>query len=308
MVAIANLDIVITSCTSIAHIAAGMGKETWVLVPVLPYHTWTYKSPENRSSPYYDNVRLFRQTTKSKWNDTFQVLYKELEEKFNLQHVEQPDEDRITKRLNMGCGLKKIEGCVNVDINPNVKPDQVVDFNKFPWPFADNEFDHIVAKDILEHLGDTSNDFIKVIKEMYRISHNGAIWEVQAPHWRCDTAIDDPDHKRLITMGMFNLFNKNKLFDKLSKGGSDSPLAFEHDVDIEICDMQFDYIEVWANRLRNKEMTPEEMDHALNHFNNVADSVKYLIQIHKPGRIDFSEYQKLVDSKMQDPIKLTNQG
>jgi ubiquinone/menaquinone biosynthesis C-methylase UbiE len=306
MAAISNLDIVITSCTSIAHIAAGMGKETWVLVPILPYHTWTFGSPENRGSPYYNCVRLFRQTEKSKWNDTFQSLYKELEEKFNLQHVEHPDEDRIPKRLNLGCGLKKIEGFVNVDISPTVKPDQIVDLNKFPWPFADNEFDHIVAKDILEHLGDTSSDFIKAIKEMYRISHNGAIWEVQAPHWRCDIAIDDPDHKRLITMGMFNLFNKRMILEKLRDGGSDSALAFDHDVDIEIADMQFEYTKPWEERLRKREITQEELTYALNHFNNVALSVKYLIQVHKPGRNDFSEYEKLIEEKSKEPLKLTS--
>lgn len=304
MAAIANLDIVITSCTSIAHISAAMGKETWVMVPVLPYHTWTYNSPENRGSPYYDCVRLFRQTEKGTWNDTFQLLYKELEEKFNLAHIDMPNEDRVTKRLNMGCGLNKIEGFVNVDVNPRVKPDQVVDFNTFPWPFADNEFDHIVAKDILEHLGDTSKDFIKTIKEMYRISHNGAIWEVQSPHWRCDTALDDPDHKRLITMGMFNLFNKRILLDKLKTDGADSPLAFEHDIDIEICDMQFEYTGPWQERIAKGEISQDELTYALNHFTNVALSTKYLIQVHKPGRIDMSEFEQLIDEKLQKPLRL----
>jgi predicted SAM-dependent methyltransferase len=306
MAAIANLDIVITSCTSIAHISAAMGKETWVMVPVLPYHTWTYGSPTNDGSPYYNCVKLFRQTEKSKWNTPFQKMYAALEEKFNLAHIDHPNEDRVTKRLNMGCGLKKIEGFVNADISTNVKPDKIVDFNTFPWPFEDNEFDHIVAKDILEHLGDTSKDFIKAIKEMYRISHNGAIWEVQSPHWRCDTAIDDPDHKRLITMGMFNLFNKRMLLEKLQTEGSDSALAFEHDIDIEICDMQFDYTKPWADRLKSRQITEEELTYALNHFNNVALSAKYLIQVHKPGRIDFSEFEALVEKRLQEPLQLTS--
>lgn len=307
MAAIANLDIVITSCTSIAHISAAMGKETWVMVPVLPYHTWTYGSPTNDGSPYYNCVKLFRQTEKSKWNTPFQKMYAALEEKFNLAHIDQPNEDRVTKRLNMGCGLKKIEGFVNADISPNVRPDKIVDFNTFPWPFEDNEFDHIVAKDILEHLGDTSKDFIKVIKEMYRITHNGGIWEVQSPHWRCDTAIDDPDHKRLITMGMFNLFNKRMLLEKLQSEGADSPLAFEHDIDIEICDMQFDYTKPWAERLKARQISEDELTYALNHFNNVALSTKYLIQIHKPGRIDFSEFEALVEKKLEEPLRLTTQ-
>jgi len=305
MAAIANLDIVITSCTSIAHISAAMGKETWVMVPVLPYHTWTYGSPTNDGSPYYNCVKLFRQTEKSKWNVPFQKMYAALEDKFNLAHIDQPDEDRVTKRINLGCGLKKIDGFVNVDASASVKPDQIVDLNTFPWPFKDNEFDHIVAKDILEHLGETSKDFIKVMKEMYRISHNGAIWEVQSPHWRCDTAIDDPDHKRLITMGMFNLFNKRMLLEKLQGEGADSPLAFEHDIDIEICDMQFDYTKPWAERLKSRQISEDELTYALNHFNNVALSTKYLIQIHKPGRIDFSEFEALVEKRLEEPLRLT---
>lgn len=306
MAAIANLDIVITSCTAIAHISAAMGKETWVLVPVLPYHTWTYKSPENRGSPYYECVRLFRQTEKSKWNDTFQLLYKELEEKFNLAHIDQPNEDRVTKRLNIGCGLKKIEGFINVDSNPTVKPDINVDLNQFPWPFKDNEFDHIVAKDVLEHLGNTSDDFINVIKEMYRVTNNGGIWEVQSPHWRCDTALDDPTHKRLITMGMFNMFNKRMQIEKMQNEGTDSPLAFEHEVDIEICDMQFEYTKPWQERVRQGSITQEELSYALNYFNNVASAVMYLVQVHKPGRNDYSEYTNLVEEKLKQPLKLTS--
>ena len=307
MAAISNLDIVITSCTSIAHIAAGMGKETWVMVPVLPYHTWTYGSPENTGSPYYNCVRLFRQVEKSKWNAPFQAMYAALEEKFNLAHIEQPNEDRITKRLNMGSGFNKIDGFVNADISPVVKPDVLIDFDKFPWSFQDNEFDHIVAKDILEHIGETGDDFIKAIKEMYRISHNGAIWEVQSPHWRCDTALDDPTHRRLITMGMFNLFNRRMLMEKFNTKGSDSPLAFEHDIDIEICDMQFDYIPQWQEKLQSRQITEEELNYALNHFNNVALNAKYLIQVHKPPRIDNTEYQVLVDKILEQPPQiLTN--
>lgn len=294
MAAIANLDIVITSCTSIAHLSAAMGKETWVLVPVLPYHTWTYNSPDSDTSPYYKTAKIFRQKEAGKWNDTFQSLYSALEEKFNLEHVDMPNEDRVTKRLNLGCGFKQFSDFVNVDKSSMVKPDQVVDLNVFPWPWKDGEFDHIVAKDILEHLGDTSEDFIKVIKEMYRITHNGGIWEIQIPHWRCDIAIDDPTHKRLLTVNTFNLFNKRYLFEKAQAKESDSMLAFDEDIDIEVCDTNFEYTEPWAAKIRNKEISADELNYALNFYNNVALSVKLLIQVHKPGRIDNSEFERVV--------------
>lgn len=289
MAAIANLDIVITSCTSVAHLSAAMGKETWVLVPVLPYHTWTSGAPESNTSPYYDCVTIFRQQEPRKWNDTFQGLYKALEQKFDLDHIDMPNEDKEFRKLNLGSGLQKLDGYHNVDVSELTNPDEVVDLNVTPWPWKDNEFDHIVAKDILEHLGNTSKDFINIIKEMYRVSNNGAIWEIQSPHWRCDTAIDDPTHVRLITPGMFNLFNMNHIYNKAINSESDSILAFEANVDIELCDVQFQYIPHWIDLLNSGKITQDQLNIALNHQNNVALSTMYLIQVHKPGRFTIAE-------------------
>jgi hypothetical protein len=297
MACIANLDIVITSCTSIAHIAAAMGKETWVCPPILPYHTWAYGSPQNNKSPYYDCVTLFRQEEAGKWNPTFQKLYKALEEKFNLEHVDMPNEDKVLKRLNLGCGQIRFDGYLNVDIGEFTNPDQRVDLNVTPWPWKDNEFGHIVAKDILEHLGDSNEHFIEILKEMYRVSDNGAIWEIQVPHWRCDIALDDPTHKRLLTLGTFMLFNQKKNFDRMRENQSDSLLAFEHDIDLEVCDVKFEYLPHWEKRLKSGEITEEELNYALNTFNNVALSMKLLIQVSKPGRVSKGEVLAHLQSK-----------
>lgn len=296
MAAIANLDIVITSCTSIAHLSASMGKETWVIVPILPYHTWTAGSPDSTTSPYYTTVRLFRQEDPKKWNTTFQKLYSALEEKFNLEHVDMPDEDRVTKRLNIGCGLAKFDGFVNVDSSELVNPDQVVDLTQFPWPFKDNEFDHIVAKNILEQLGNTPEDFIKVIKEMYRVTYNGGIWEIQTPHWRSDTLFDNPNNRRAITPGLLDSFNKRLSLEKIQQFGSiDSLLTFDQDVDIEVCDKKFEFTNIWMQKIKEGSVQEEELTLALNHMNNVALSTMYLVQVHKPGRIDYIEAKKAID-------------
>ena len=297
MACIANLDIVITSCTSIAHIAAAMGKETWVTPPILPYHTWAYGSPENTTSPYYECVKLFRQEEAGKWNTTFQKLYTALEEKFNLEHVEMPNEDKVLKRLNLGCGLNKFDGYLNVDVSDLVKPDQIVDLNVTPWPWKDNEFGHIVAKDVLEHLGDTPKDFMNILKEMYRISDNGAVWEVQVPHWRCDIAVDDPTHRRVITLGTFMLLNQKKNFERMKENQSDSLLAFEHDIDLEVCDVNFEYLPHWSERLKRGEISEEELNYALNTFNNVALSMRLLIQVNKPGRVSIGEIESFIANK-----------
>ena len=77
---IANLDLVITSCTSIAHLASAMGKPTWVIVPILPYHVWAYGGDH---SPWYQNTtRVFRQTKFGDWTNTFDNVRKELSNLF----------------------------------------------------------------------------------------------------------------------------------------------------------------------------------------------------------------------------------
>jgi ADP-heptose:LPS heptosyltransferase len=77
---IANLDLVITSCTSIAHLASAMGKPTWVIVPMLPYHVWAYGGDH---SPWYQKTtRVFRQTKFGDWTETFQKVSDELKERF----------------------------------------------------------------------------------------------------------------------------------------------------------------------------------------------------------------------------------
>ena len=82
LAAIENLDLVITSCTSIAHAASAMGKPTWVIVPILPYHIWTYG---NEHSPWYQNTtKIFRQTKFANWDEPFEQIDFELNKMFNL--------------------------------------------------------------------------------------------------------------------------------------------------------------------------------------------------------------------------------
>lgn len=70
------LDLVITSCTSIAHLASAMGKPTWVVVPILPYHIWAYG--ENHSPWYQETTKIYRQKTFGKWDEPFDEIKKDL--------------------------------------------------------------------------------------------------------------------------------------------------------------------------------------------------------------------------------------
>lgn len=62
-----NLDMVITTCTSVAHASASMGKKTFIFIPISAYYTWSHST---KQSPWYgDNVTLLRQQKPRSWNE-----------------------------------------------------------------------------------------------------------------------------------------------------------------------------------------------------------------------------------------------
>ena len=199
--------------------------------------------------------------------------------------------DKEYKKANLGSGFMKLEGFDNIDISTRCRPDKIVDLNSETWDLPTDEYDHIVAKDVLEHL----DDFVNAVKEMYRISTHGAIWEIQVPHWNCDIAWDDPTHKRVITPGSFRLFDMKTCIENISHGRAESTLAVDENIDIEVCETKYEFTEEWKRRFMESKASQEEIDYSMNYMNNVALSTKLLIQVHKPPRYNENDIEKVID-------------
>ena len=61
-------------------------------------------------------------------------------------------------KLNLGCGINKLDDHINIDMLTSVDPDIVHNLEDYPWPLPDNQFEEVKASHIVEHMG-TMGDF-----------------------------------------------------------------------------------------------------------------------------------------------------
>jgi tetratricopeptide (TPR) repeat protein len=65
------LELVITTDTVIANLAAALGVPTWVAIQYVPDWKWMFDRPD---SPWYPTMRLFRQKTDGDWQGVFEDI------------------------------------------------------------------------------------------------------------------------------------------------------------------------------------------------------------------------------------------
>lgn len=71
-----QMDMVVSSCTSLIHAAGAIGKNSVVIVPILTYYTWAL--PTDTTKWYNSNLKILRQTEYDNWNYPLSQLPKYL--------------------------------------------------------------------------------------------------------------------------------------------------------------------------------------------------------------------------------------
>ena len=75
---IANLDLVISPCTAIAHLAGAMGKPVWLALSEPGCWRWMQ---DRTDSPWYASMRIFRQRVRGSWDGVFEAMAAALAER-----------------------------------------------------------------------------------------------------------------------------------------------------------------------------------------------------------------------------------
>jgi SAM-dependent methyltransferase len=108
-------------------------------------------------------------------------------------------EAAASPRLNIGCGRKRRDDCLNLDISADVGADVVHDLNVVPWPFSSQAFAEVHAYDVLEHVGDVP----RVLEEIHRVCRPGARVHITVPHFSSANAFTDVTHRHWFGWNSF---------------------------------------------------------------------------------------------------------
>jgi SAM-dependent methyltransferase len=106
-----------------------------------------------------------------------------------------------SRKLNLGCGWDVRPGFVNADLAP-LPGVEVVLAGDEGLPFRDASFDAIIAKDVLEHLGDPTAS----LREAHRVLRPDGVLVLSTVHFTSRDLYVDPTHRRgfsVRTLGFF---------------------------------------------------------------------------------------------------------
>lgn len=110
------------------------------------------------------------------------------------------------KRLNIGCGLSKIDGSewCNLDISSECNPDLVHDIRKGLPMFMDGQLDEVIANGVLEQL--THEQFRDALNEIWRVTNKNGQLNGQMPSIDLRVLHYDPMDKLFFQKESFRYF------------------------------------------------------------------------------------------------------
>lgn len=189
-------------------------------------------------------------------------------------------------RLNLGCGFRKYEGYINVDSAPQCAPDVVWDIENTPWPFERDSVSEIKLEHVLEHVGATTEKYLAIWKEMYRICRNDAVIDIMVPHWNHENFHHDPTHVRAITPVGIAMLSQARNIADADAGGRETKLGLFIGVDIELGgnDVELLYTGKIANEVNEGRLSHESLAHLVEHQNNIAVEIRMRARVVKPER------------------------
>ncbi len=121
----------------------------------------------------------------------------------------------MAKILDIGCGWKKVEGAVSVDLRtqtgPSVCADMDADGEALHFPFREDAFDEVHILQTIDHF----RNIVPVMEEVHRVARQGAKVVITVAHVSSIYSWSDPVHHLHLTSRSFLCFT-----DHPARGGT----------------------------------------------------------------------------------------
>lgn len=197
------------------------------------------------------------------------------------------------KKLNLGCGLRKLDDHWNVDRNPSCNPNQVLDLEQTPWPWEDDYFDRITMDNVINFLGKDAASFERIMQELYRVSAPNAEWYIRTPHPRSDSVMDDYRQLRIVTPNTLIMMDQKRNFESVAKKTGESVYGFDLDIDVELKDLEPAINAYWQDQVKSGMIGQRQLEINSFSMNNIVDGFMMFFTVHKPQRFqDWFKTQK----------------
>ncbi len=199
-------------------------KEKWGLPSAIGYRD-DYDISPLLNQPFKEEDHYCSIVNVDKSAQTTRELAKKMEKNIKID-IFQKNYDKI--KVDIGCGARKPEGFIGVDIYPWPGVDIVADLTKV-FPFPDNTVDEIRAYDCLEHLP----NIIHSMNEIWRICKPGATVDILVPSTDGRGAFQDPTHVSFWNINSFMYYSIEfpqylQLCQSYGFQGAFSILSLEH--------------------------------------------------------------------------------
>ncbi len=184
-------------------------------------------------------------------------------------------------RLNLGCGMTRFDGYVNVDRFG--EPDVRHNLEVVPWPWPDDSVSEVILSHVLEHLGREPDVYLSIMKELYRVCRDGAMIVVTVPHHRHDHFFNDPTHVRAVTADGMTLFSQRLNRNWAREGIANSPLGLYLGVDFEMVGVQLKPSSLWHRLNPN---CPDDIQALIQQsevYSNLIEEVRMTLRVVKPA-------------------------
>lgn len=185
--------------------------------------------------------------------------------------------------LNLGCGYNQYKDAVNIDLFAECEPDFVCDLETERWPLEDDSVDYVIARHIMEHLGETKAKIKHVWQELYRVMKDGAAINMAVPHPLSDDFIGDYTHCTAYTNMSLSLFDLEANKSWIEGGYANSPLAVYWGIDFAMLFAETSPSQTFLQKWKGapEEQLAKLIGEKMHHEFNICSESRFILKARK---------------------------